>query len=64
MEINSNLEDTTMKINGSAELPRTSDVKDTAEDPGWQSPKDGQEIAKDRESLTQSDEMGEDLRQQ
>lgn len=52
MEINSNLEDTTMKINGSSELPQNDNIKDVGEDPGQQSERDGYQIAKDRESLT------------
>ena len=64
MEINSNLEDTTMKINGPTEFPQNNNLKDIGEDSGQQSEKDGSRIAKDRESLTQSDEMGEEQGQQ
>ena len=64
MEINSNFEDTTMKINGPTEFPQNNNLKDIGEDSGQQSENEGQRIAKDRESLTQSDEMGEEQGQQ
>ena len=53
-----------MKINGPTEFPQNNNLKDIGEDSGQQSEKDGSRIAQDRESLTQSDEMGEEQGQQ